>query len=102
MENFKQQFEDELKKAKENTVLSPEYKRKKLIIYLVRTAISFVLFYMFWEHNWVRWFLILYIPLNLFSLVSIFGWTYFLNKKINQTRKKIDELDEFKEDHEEE
>lgn len=102
MEDFKQQFEEELNKAQENTVLSPKYKRKKLMIYVIRTTISIVLFYMFWEYNWVRWFLVLYIPLNLFSLVSIFGWTYFLNKKINQTREKIEELDELTEDFEEE
>nr|WP_321234708.1 hypothetical protein [uncultured Psychroserpens sp.] len=102
MEDFKQQFEDELKTARENTVLSPEYRRKKLIMYVIRTIIAIVLFYIFWEHQWVKWLLYVYIPLNLIFLVSIFGMPYFLNKKINKTKEQIDELDDLSEDWEEE
>jgi len=94
MEEFKQQFEDELKKAQENTVLSPEYRRKKLIMYAIRTLIAIILFYVFWEYKWVKWLLYIYVPLNLIFLFSIFGMPYFLNKKMEKTRKQIDELDE--------
>ncbi|WP_299223060.1 hypothetical protein [uncultured Psychroserpens sp.] len=102
MEDLKQQFEDELEKAKQSSVLSANYRRRKFIMYLVRTMIAVVLIYIFWEQKWVKWALIVYIPLNLFVLFSIFGMPYFLNKKINSTRQKIEELDQLEDDWEEE
>ena len=97
MEDFKQQFEEELRKAQENPVLSPEFRRKKLLMYLIRTVIAVILFYVFWEYEWVKWLLYAYIPLNLISLFSIFGVPYFLKRKIRNTQEKIDALDEFEE-----
>lgn len=102
MENLKQQFEDELEKAQQNTVLSSEYRRKKLIMYVIRTIIAIVLFYIFWDHQWVKWMLYIYIPLNLIFLVSIFVMPYFLKRKIKSTQQIIDEVDHFDQDLEEE
>lgn len=94
MEDFKTHFNDELKKAQKNTLLSPEYKRKKFIIYIIRTLIAIVLFYIFWEHQWVKWILYIYIPINLIYLMSLFVMPYFLKRKINKTQEQIDEMDE--------
>lgn len=93
MEEFKKQFDDELEKAQQNAVLSPEYRRKKLIMYVIRTVIAVILFYLFWEQQWVKWLLWIYIPLNLFFLMSIFIMPYFLKKKINKTRQIVEDLD---------
>ncbi|WP_299333391.1 hypothetical protein [uncultured Psychroserpens sp.] len=98
MSDFKQDLSNELKNIQEDTVLSPEYRRQRLIMYLIRTSISVVLFYLFWEYLWVRWALWLYIPLNLMSLFSIFGWTYFLRKKISETQQQIDDLDDYEDE----
>lgn len=87
--NYLNSFEEELEKIKSNTVLSPEYKRKKLILWFIRTLIAVCLYFFSWKYTWVRWSLIVYIPLNLISLISIFGWNIFLNKKINTTRNVI-------------
>lgn len=92
MEDLKSQFEDELAKAQKDTVLSSEYKRKKLIMYVIRTTIAIVLFYLFWEHQWVKWMLWVYVPLNLFFLISIFVMPYFLKKKIEKTRQQVNDL----------
>lgn len=102
MEDFKQQFEKELKEAQDSPVLSPEFRRKKLMMYLIRTVIAVVLFFVFWDYEWVKWFLYVYIPLNLISLFSIFVVPYFLNKKMSKTQEKIDELDGLVKDSEEE
>ena len=93
MDDLKNQFEEELAKAQQDSVLSPEYRRKKLIMYVIRTAIAIALFYWLWEHQWVKWLLWVYIPLNLIFLVAIFVMPYALKKKIQKTQQKIEELD---------
>lgn len=101
MSDLKEQFEQELKKVEAKTILSPEYKKKKLLVYCIRTIIAVVIFYFLWDHEWIKWALWLYIPLNLFSLLSIFGWNYLLNKKLDKARAKISELDNLDLDEEE-
>jgi len=92
-ENTKEIFDKELEKLKPNTVLSPEYRRKKAILWAIRTTLAVGLIILLWEYKWVRWSLVFYVPLNLFSLVSIFGWNIFLKKKIERTNKTIEEAE---------
>lgn len=92
-DSLKKQFEDELAALPASEILSPEYRKKRLVIYLIRTGIAVVLYFFFWKYQWVRWSLVVYVPLNLFSLVSIFGWSYFLNKKIERTKRKLEEAE---------
>ncbi len=91
--SISEDFERELSKFKDNGILSAEYIKKKRIIYFVRTAIATTLFFVFWKYQWVRWSLIIYIPLNLFSLVSIFGFNFFLKKKMKRVEKVIKEAE---------
>ena len=91
--NLKESFENEIEKIRSDTVLSPEYRRKKVIIWAVRTFLAIVIYVAFWKHNWIRWTLIGYVPLNLLGLASIFGWNYFLNKRIDKTRQTIKETE---------
>jgi len=100
--NLKESFEAEIEKYKDDTILSPEYRRKKMILWLIRTIIAVILFIVFWEYKWVRWGAILYIPLNLFSLFSIYGFNKILNRKMNRTMNKIDESEDLIESDSEE
>lgn len=92
-ESLKEDFKKELEKFKSETILSPAYRKKKTITWIIRTSIAALFYVLFWEYNWVRWSLILYIPLNLFGLFSIFGWNYLLRKKIAKTNQKIDAIE---------
>ncbi|MGB0929852.1 MAG: hypothetical protein ACPGVB_03700 [Chitinophagales bacterium] len=89
----KESFERELKEIEASEILTSAYKKKKLIAYAVRTLIMIAVYYFLWETVWVRWTLLLYIPLNLFGLGMILGAEHFLKKKMEETRSKIDELD---------
>jgi hypothetical protein len=101
-DSLKDAFENELEKIQSETVLSPQYRRRKTVIWAIRTLIAIVLFIIFWKHTWVRWFLIAYVPLNLFGLFSIYGSKALLDKKINKTRRAIEEAEQFIEEDEEE
>ena len=83
-----EEIKSEFKKIESNKIFTKEFKRKKTIIWCIRTLIAIVLFYIFWEHSWVKWFLILYIPLNLFGLFVIHGGSSFLKRKANKIKKK--------------
>lgn len=99
-ESLKDSFEQELEKIKSNTVLSEDYRRKKFVLWSVRTILAILLYAVFWKYTWVRWSLIAYIPLNLLGLFSIYGVRYLLNKKIAQTRERIEGMEK-PADHEE-
>jgi len=92
-ETLSESFKKELDAASTNTILDPAYRKKKLILWTVRTTISVVLYVIFWKYNWVKWSLLLTIPLSLFSLFTIIVSPYLLKRKIEQTRNKIDEAE---------
>lgn len=94
LDDIRRSFEEELEKVKDSSVLSPEFRKKKVAIWCIRTAITVTLYILFWEYEWVRWTLLLYIPLSLLSLISIYGWNYFLKRKIRSTYNKIDEAEQ--------
>ena len=84
----------ELEMAGATEILSPEYRRKKLIIYAVRTILSIILYYFLWEYKWVRLSLWAYVPLNLLGLGMIVFGPYFLKKKMAKVQGKIDHLED--------
>ncbi len=92
-ESLSENFRKELDAASKESVLNPGYKRRKIVLWSIRTAITAALYIVFWEHTWVRWTLLVTVPLNLFSLLSIFGWSYFLRRKIERTKSKLEEAD---------
>lgn len=92
-ESIKEGFEKELDALTLGTVLSPQYRRKKLVAWCTRTALVLVLYVLFWDYDWVPWTLIGYVPLNLFGLWSIYGWNTMMQKKIARTREKAEEAD---------
>jgi len=86
-------FEKELESATTNTILDPAYRKKKFVLWTVRATISIALYIVFWEYNWVKWSLLLTVPLSLFSVLTIIGSPYLLKRKIKRTKKKIDETE---------
>ncbi|MCG8386835.1 MAG: hypothetical protein MJA30_14895 [Cytophagales bacterium] len=92
-ESIKEAFEKELGSITPGTVLSAQYRRKKLVAWCTRTVLVMVLYILFWNYEWVRWTLIGYVPLNLFGLWSIYGWNAMMQKKIARTREKAEEAD---------
>lgn len=82
----------ELEQLSKRPIFTKEFRNKKLIIYLVRTIIAAIIIYSLWDYKWVKWVLYLYVPLNLFSLISIFGWNFFLNKKIKKSQEQLDKV----------
>ena len=89
-------FKIEIDAAKANTVLDPAFKKKKLILWSIRTCLTVVLYLYFWNHAWVKWSLLLTIPLSLLSLISIIGASYFLKKKMARTIEKIEAFENLK------
>ena len=86
---LKTAFEKEVDAMKDNPIFSYEYRKRKFIFYQIRTLITVGVYYFLWEYSWVKWTLVISIPLNLFSLLSIFGWNYFLKRKIERIRNKM-------------
>ncbi|MEM6697457.1 MAG: hypothetical protein AAF599_03610 [Bacteroidota bacterium] len=91
--DLKNSFEEEIERIKSETTLSPEFRKRKLIAWAIRTLIAIALYAIFWKHSWVRWTLILYIPLNLLGLLAIYGQNFLINRKIASTRAKIEGLE---------
>ena len=89
----KEGLEQELKNLETAEILSPSYRKKKLIAYAIRTSIMIGLYIFFWEYIWLRWTLLFYVPLNLLGLGLILVPPYFLKKKIATIEDKIAEIE---------
>jgi len=90
MENYRQNLREEIDDFSNQHRLSSSYKKRKLIIWTVRTGLSVVLYIIFWKYEWVRWTLILYIPLSLFNLLMIVGFNFILDRKVKNLKSKVD------------
>lgn len=94
-----EKFENTIRGEFENSIknvgiLNSEYRKKKLIFWTIRAILSVVLYILFWKYIWVRYTLFITVPLSLFSLYSITLMPYFLNKKIEKTRQKIETVEQ--------
>jgi len=92
-ETISDSFSKELDAISSDTILDPAFRRKKLILWTIRAMISIVLYVIFWKYEWVKWTLLLTIPLSFFSLFTIIGAAYLLKRKIKKTKRKIEEAD---------
>jgi len=99
--DVKNTFKNEMDILEKEAMLSPEYRRKKTIMWCFRTIIAIILFYVLWDYKWTKYVLMVYIPLSLFSLFAIYGFNTILKKKMNSTRTKIETLDTLIEEEEE-
>ncbi len=91
---LQESFETELADVSKHTVLSPHYRKKKLIFWALRTVILMLLYVIFWKHDWVRKSLYFTIPLTLLSLSTIIAMPYLIRKKIQKTERKVREADQ--------
>jgi len=83
------EIKKEIAKLEKKDLFSEKFKKKKLLTYTIRTSIAITLYIIFWSYQWIKWSLLIYIPLNLFSLFSIFGWKFLINRKIQRLKNKI-------------
>ena len=90
LENHRRNLLKEIDDLSEQQRLSAAHRKRKLIIWTVRTILSVVLYIVFWKYEWVRWTLILYVPLALFNLIMIIGFNYVLDEKINKIRSRLE------------
>jgi hypothetical protein len=44
----------ELDAISTNTILNPEFRKKKLILWAIRTSVSVVLYIIFWKYDWIK------------------------------------------------
>ncbi|MFI5132461.1 MAG: hypothetical protein ACHQFX_20830 [Chitinophagales bacterium] len=90
MAKWKEDIKEELENIAETDRITASYRKRKLIMWSVRTVLSILIYVIFWKHQWVRWTLFLYIPLSIFNLVMIFGFNYILDRKIKKIKSKLD------------
>ena len=91
MEEYKNKLRQEIEDLSQKERLSADYRKKKLIIWFVRTILSVILYILFWKYEWVRWTLVLYIPLSLFNLVMLLQYNKMLDKKLDKIRSQINQ-----------
>ncbi|NJB86728.1 glucose dehydrogenase [Lewinella marina] len=73
----------------EKTMLSPEYRRKRYALFLLRTFCLAAVYFLLWEVTWVRWTLVLTLPVVGFYFFSLVGWRYFLERKMQRMRDQV-------------
>jgi hypothetical protein len=80
-ENDSQILESEMLELNELKVGLANMERKHSIKWIIRWSITIYLYVTFWEYEWVRWTLVLTIPLGLASLyMTLFGANKIFNK----------------------
>ena len=67
--------------------------RRSLVLWIIRWAITTALYVYFWNHQWVRWTLLITAPLGLFSLYVIWKNAVLLPKRLTGLRAKAEEVD---------
>ncbi len=92
--NWKESIESDVDKALQNKVFTPEFRRKRLIAYVIRTILTIVIYVVFWETEWVAWTLVVVVPMNLFSLIMIFAGPIMLRQKAEKIKETLNEVEE--------
>jgi hypothetical protein len=88
-ETVRENFSKDLEAISHDKILSPGFIRKKLIFWLIRTVITIVLYIIFWKYSWVRWTLILTVPLNLLGLFAIVGAPYLIKRRMERMKQSV-------------
>lgn len=92
-ETLNESIKRELEILSNSPILMKEYRQKKLLLWLVRTLMTILIYVLFWEYNWVKWTLLITVPLSLFSLFTILGSGYFLKRKIERLKHKLKDME---------
>lgn len=60
---------------------------------MIRTIITVVLYIIFWKYSWVRWTLVVAIPLSVLNLALIIAYPYIFKRKFERTKEQIEKLE---------
>ena len=85
------EFENTIKDVE---LLNPKKQKKEIVFWTIRTIFSIILYLFFWKYVWVRYTLFLTVPLTLFSLFSCTLLPYIMQRKVENARKMITEMEE--------
>ncbi len=77
---------DALYGATSHPLLDPAYRRRKLVLWTIRQAITVGLAYWFWELWWVRWLFALAVVLALFNLGLLLFAGPYLKRRSERIR----------------
>lgn len=87
------EYYKKLEHIRTNSILSPAYRRKKILQWFLRTAALTVLYILLWKYSWIKWTLWITIPVCILNIVSIFTWKYLLQQKINKNQIELAEME---------
>jgi hypothetical protein len=82
-------FLNDLDSVAASPLLDPAYRRRKLMFWTIRQAITIGLAMAFWEHVWVRWLFALAVVLALFNLALLFWGGQFLQRRMQRVRDRV-------------
>ena len=82
-----------LEHIRSNSILSPVYRRKKILLWFLRTAALAILYVLLWKYTWIKWTLWITVPLCVLNIVSIYTWKYLLQQKINKNQLELAEME---------
>jgi len=92
-DDLSKSLDQALAKSNYGSVADPSVRRKKLALWFIRTALSVGIYWYFWDYAWVRWTLILTVPMSLLSLLTITLMPFLLQRKIRRLRAAIEQLE---------
>jgi len=72
-------------------ILDPAFRKKKMRMYFIRTAIAIALYWVFWSVSWVPYTLWFYVPINLLGLAMIVVVPRFLESKLRKAEAAMEE-----------
>ncbi len=82
-------FLNELDSVAASPLLDPAYRRKKLVFWTIRQAITVGLAVAFWDLAWVRWLFAFAVVLALFNLALLFWGGPFLQRRMQRVRDRV-------------
>ncbi|MCP9236829.1 hypothetical protein [Lewinella sp. JB7] len=66
----------------DHPMLSPAYRYRKYALFVLRTLCVAAIYFLLWDHAWIRWTLLITLPLHCFNFLILVGWRYFLEREM--------------------
>tara|TARA_Y100001954_G_C15664516_1_gene529432 strand:- start:487 stop:792 length:306 start_codon:yes stop_codon:yes gene_type:complete len=85
---FMSDIQDQISKQ---GILDPAFRKRKLRMYFIRTAIAIALYWAFWSVSWVPYTLWFYVPINLLGLAMIVVVPRFLESNMRKAEAAMEE-----------
>lgn len=93
-------FKAQMENSGASTMMSPAFRRRKMIMWTVRLIVACLLAYFFWEHKWVRVVFWIYVVLAAIGLFAIVAMPILLRRKMEQARAQMEHMASFSDDEE--